>query len=104
MQHNPSEIYSSRANEFKQQETIAAAKASRVSWLRVFLFVAVVAAAYHFFNTGNNVLGALAIVVGYMLFIVVMRWHTRLEYQRQHLMLLHELNLEELDRLKGNIS
>jgi DNA mismatch repair ATPase MutS len=104
MQHNPSEIYSLRATAFKQQETIAAGKASRVSWLRVFLFVAGVAAAYHFFSIGNTMLGALATVVGYILFVVVMRWHTRLEYQRQHLSLLHELNLEELDRLKGNIS
>ncbi|MBC5774041.1 DNA mismatch repair protein MutS [Pontibacter sp. KCTC 32443] len=104
MQHNPTEIYTSRATTFKQQEQLAAGKASRVSWLRVFIFVAGVAAAYHFFNTGNSVWGALTIGIGYTLFILVMRWHTRLEYQRQHLKLLHELNLEELDRLKGNIS
>lgn len=103
-QHNPSGIYTSRAAAFLEQQTIAARKAMRVSWLRVFVFVAGAVAAYHFFNTGNNGPGALAIGAGYILFILVMRWHSRLEYLRQHYRLLHELNLEELDRLKGNIS
>ncbi|MEJ8758021.1 DNA mismatch repair protein MutS [Pontibacter sp. H259] len=104
MQHTPTAVYTSRAETFKQQEQTAASKATRVSWLRVFIFVAVVGAAYYLFSTGNNLFGALAIGLGYILFILVMRWHTRLEYQRQHLRLLHELNLEEQDRLKGNIS
>lgn len=102
--HQPTEIYTSRAADFKQQEQTAAGKATRVSWLRVGVFVAVVAAAYFFFNSGNNLAGALTIVAGYMLFILVMRWHGRLEYQRKQYSLLHELNQEELGRLKGNLN
>lgn len=38
-----------------------------------------------------------------MLFIVVMRWHSRLNYTYTHFKLLRELNLEELDRLQGKL-
>lgn len=102
--HQPTDIFTSRAEEFKQQEQIAAGKALRVSWLRVLVFVVFAGAAFYFFRADENALGALSIVVGYVVFIATMRWHGRLDYLHQHYRLLHHLNQEELQRLKGNIS
>ena len=104
MQQDITDFFTSRVADFQRQEQRVSSSATRVSWLRVLVFLAGVAAAYYFFNSGQHAAGAVTIVVGYVVFVLVMRWHTRLEYSRKNYELLLHLNLEELERLKGNIS
>ncbi len=103
-QQYPSEFFTASAEKYKAQEQAAARKVLRVSWLRVLVFVAVAGLAYYFFRFSDGLYGALTIAIGYVLFLGVMRWHSRLEYLRKQYQLLHELNLEEQDRLQGNLS
>ncbi|WP_114778315.1 MutS-related protein [Botryobacter ruber] len=99
-----------KTEEFKQraagiavQEKQAASKSRLVSWLRVAVFLAGVATAWYFFRTDNNVAGGVAVLLFYGLFILVMRWHARLDYIYQQLRLLRKLNLEEAERLQGKL-
>lgn len=99
-----------RENEFKQlaaayavQEQKAAGKSRSVSWLRVLVFLAGAVAAWLFFRAGNTGAGILSIVGFYILFVLTMRWHSRLDYRYKQLQLLSKLNQQEVDRLHGKL-
>ena len=99
-----------REDEFKQRaatyavlEKQAAGKSRTVSWLRVVVFVAGAITAWLFFRDGNTSAGTISIVGFYILFVLVMRWHSRLDYRYKQLQLLGKLNLQEIDRLHGKL-
>ena len=92
-----------RATAYAEQEKQAAARSRTVSWLRVLVFVLGAAAAWYFFKADNNTAGAVTILVFYILFVLVMRWHSRLDYRYKQLQLLHQLNLQEIERLHGRL-
>ncbi|MCX2738547.1 MutS-related protein [Pontibacter anaerobius] len=104
MSESRENLYLGRASAFAEQEKKAASTSSAVSWLRVGVFVAGVGLAYHFFNTGNNTAGALTILVFYALFVVVMRWHSSLNFRYQQLRLLRLINEQEVERLQGKLN
>ncbi|MHA6246652.1 MutS-related protein [Pontibacter sp. CAU 1760] len=97
-------FYKSRAEGFGKQEKQAASKSGLVSWLRVGVFVAGVALAYYFFSQGLITAGLAAILVFYLLFLVVLRWHSRLDFNYQQLLLLRQVNEQEADRLQGKLN
>ncbi|WP_347159630.1 MutS-related protein [Pontibacter chitinilyticus] len=97
------QFYQQRAAQFAEQEKGAASRSSTVSWLRVLVFLAGAALAYYCFRSGQNALGGLAILVFYILFLVVLRWHQRLDFKHQQLVLLQQFNLQEVDRLHGRL-
>ncbi|WP_266204046.1 MutS family DNA mismatch repair protein [Pontibacter kalidii] len=104
MSENRESLYLDRASAFAGQEKKAAATSSAVSWLRVGVFVAGAVLAYLLFKSGNNNAGALAILGFYSLFILVMRWHSRLNFRYQQLRLLRQVNEQEVERLQGKLS
>ncbi|GAB3198761.1 DNA mismatch repair ATPase MutS [Pontibacter aydingkolensis] len=103
MNTNREEFYRQRSETLADQEKRAATKSRWVSWLRVAVFLAGAGTAYYFFSTDNHTFGAIAILVFYILFILVMRWHSRLEFIHQQLVLLRKINEEEIDRLHGRL-
>ncbi|MBF9253341.1 DNA mismatch repair protein MutS [Pontibacter sp. 172403-2] len=74
-----------------------------VSWGRVLVFLVGAVLAYYFFSSGNMALGVVAILVFYGLFLVVLKWHQRLDFNYQQLVLLRQFNLQETDRLHGRL-
>ena len=103
MSNNREDIYKQRVTELANKVKQAASKSRWVSWLRVLVFVAGAGLAYHFFNTDNPEAGAVTILAFYTLFILVMRWHSRLEFEYKQLVLLRQVNEEEIARLHGKI-
>ncbi|WP_245756218.1 MutS-related protein [Pontibacter chinhatensis] len=103
MSESRERLYLERASAFSDQEKKAASTSSAVSWLRVGVFVAGVAVAYYFFRAGNTTAGTLAILGFYALFILVMRWHSRLNFRHQQLRLLRQVNEQEVERLQGKL-
>ncbi|MFT2007414.1 MutS-related protein [Pontibacter sp. 13R65] len=97
------EYFTERAKSLEEQERKAASKLGLVSWLRVAVFVAGALLAWYFFSADQNTAGAISLVVAYVLFVVVLRWHTRLDYTYKQYMLLRQLNEEEAERLGGNL-
>ncbi|MFD3000279.1 DNA mismatch repair protein MutS [Pontibacter toksunensis] len=97
------ELYTSRARAFAAEEEKAASKSTLVSWLRVAVFLAGVALAWYFFSNNNMAEGAITVLLFYALFIVVLRWHSRLDFKHQQLMLLRRVNEQEVERLQGKL-
>nr|WP_255749862.1 DNA mismatch repair protein MutS [Pontibacter liquoris] len=85
------------------QEKSAGTRSSVVSWLRVGVFLTGAWLAYYFFNAGSYTWGTAAIGIFYLLFLVVMRWHSRLDFDYQQLVLLRQYNLQERERLEGRL-
>ncbi|PTX15141.1 MutS-like protein [Pontibacter mucosus] len=96
-------LYLERASAFAEQENKAASTSSAVSWLRVGVFVAGAVLAYFLFKADNTTGGTLAILGFYALFILVMRWHSRLNFRHQQLRLLRQVNEQEVERLQGKL-
>ncbi|TPE44771.1 MutS-related protein [Pontibacter mangrovi] len=103
MSESRESLYLGRASAFAGQEKKAASTSSAVSWLRVAVFVAGAALAYYFFKSDNHTAGALAILGFYLLFVLVMRWHSRLNFRYQQLRLLRQVNEQEVERLQGKL-
>ena len=103
MSKDREQLYRQRAETLAEQEKKAATKSRWVSWLRVAVFLAGAGTAYHFFSTDNQEAGAVAILVFYTLFILVIRWHSKLEFIHQQFLLLRKVNEEEIDRLQGKL-
>ncbi|RAU83820.1 MutS-related protein [Pontibacter arcticus] len=104
MSESRKQLFTDRALQFGQQEKKASGKSSTVSWLRLGVFMAGVAVAYHFFNSGQNAYGILSILGFYILFTVVLRWHARLDFKYKQLQLTRKLNEEENARLQGKLT
>ncbi|MDX5421786.1 MAG: DNA mismatch repair protein MutS [Hymenobacteraceae bacterium] len=103
MSESREQLYRKRAEAFAVEESAASKKSQWVSWLRVVVFLAGAALAYHFFSTDNETAGAITVVVFYLLFVVVLRWHSRLNFKYQQLLLLRQVNEAEVDRLSGRL-
>ncbi|MBD1398262.1 DNA mismatch repair protein MutS [Pontibacter sp. JH31] len=101
--HNREEEFKQRAADYAEQEKQAAGKSRTVSWLRVVVFVAGAGVAWYFFNASNISGGIVSIFGFYILFLLVMRWHSRLDYRYKQLQLLGKLNLQEIERLHGRL-
>ncbi|SIQ55905.1 MutS-related protein [Pontibacter lucknowensis] len=101
--NNRENEFKQRASAYAEQEQKAAGKSKTVSWLRVVVFVAGAITAWLFFRDGNTSAGIISIVGFYILFVLVMRWHSQLDYRYKQLQLLGKLNLQEIDRLQGKL-
>jgi hypothetical protein len=91
------------ATGYAEQEKQAVSRSRTVSWLRVIVFVIGALVAWYFFNAGNTSAGFISIVGFYIVFVLVMRWHSKLDYRYKQLQLLHQLNLQEIERLHGRL-
>lgn len=103
MSEKREEFYISRASAFAEQEKRAASKSQQVSWLRVGVFLGSVALAWYLFSHDNLLVGAIAVLLCYVLFVVVLRWHSRLDFKYQQLALLRRVNEQEVERLQGKL-
>lgn len=97
------EEFKQRATAYAAQEQKAASESRTVSWLRVVVFLAGAVTAWLFFRDGNYSAGALSIVGFYILFVLVMRWHSKLDYRYKQLQFLSQLNQQEIERLHGRL-
>ncbi|GAB3540738.1 MutS family DNA mismatch repair protein [Pontibacter brevis] len=97
------ELYTSRAKVLAGEEKDAASKSSLVSWLRVAVFVVGVAVAWYFFSNYQMAEGAITVLLFYALFVIVLRWHSRLDFRHQQLVLLRRINEQEVERLQGKL-
>ncbi|WP_161890042.1 MutS-related protein [Pontibacter russatus] len=104
MSEKREDLYVSRARAFAEKEKRAASKSGLVSWLRVGVFLGGVATAWYFFSQGNQLAGGVAVLLCYTLFVVVLRWHSRLDFKYRQLLLLRRVNEQEVERLQGRLS
>jgi len=100
---NREQIYTARAEAFAVKEKAAAIKSRWVSWLRVAVFLTGAVLTYYFFANNSLEAGFLSLLAAYGVFVVVLRWHSRLNFAYRQLALLRQVNEQACDRLQGRL-
>lgn len=103
MSPNPAAVFQSRSLHFAADKKRYRQKARRLAWLRLSIFISGLALAVYLFNQNQNVYGFAAVAVFYVVFLGVLKVHTRMLYAQRHHGFLEKVNLEELDRLSGKL-
>ncbi|GAB2770205.1 MutS family DNA mismatch repair protein [Hymenobacter latericoloratus] len=89
--------YTGRENYFAGRHRV-------VALVRLLVFGGAAAGAWALFSQGQIAAGFGVIGVAYLVFLGLVRWHTRVGYQREHQRLLAQLNQDELTRLEGQLA
>ncbi|GAA4376879.1 MutS-related protein [Hymenobacter koreensis] len=95
---------------FTDNQATHTAEANRISgrhaavgWLRVAVFLAGAAGTWWLFRADQPAAAFACLVVSYIVFLLVMRWHSRISYRLRHQQLLALINQEELQRQAGSL-
>jgi hypothetical protein len=99
----PEEIFSQRSQAFAQEEARFKSKANSMGWLRLTIFLVGAAACGYLFYTNQNGLGFGVLLLAYILFLIALKKHTKLQYAQKHNHFLKKINTDETERLKGNL-
>ncbi|WP_262383968.1 MutS-related protein [Hymenobacter lutimineralis] len=101
---SPAELFAANLPEHARQEQHYASRHQAVAWLRVAVFVVGALGTYVLLKDYQWLAGFGVLLAAYLVFVLVLRWHSRLGYQRTHYQLLGRINQEELDRLAGKLT
>lgn len=100
----PADVFTDNLAAHATQAQYYGRRHQLVAWVRVVVFAAGALGGYYFFSKDQNLAGLGFVVVLYILFLLVMRWHSRLGYRYHHYRLLGVINQEELARLGGKLT
>ena len=100
----PESTFKKRQHDFASLENTFRRKANQVSLVRLIIFLIGAALAGWFFYSGENALGFITVLVFYFAFALLIRLHSRLQYQQEHNRILSLINAEEISRLQGKLS
>ncbi len=96
------EIYQQRKETYASEARRWHQKFSQVSWLRLVVFLTGIALGWLTYQISENGLITAGVSLFFLiLFFVILRWHNRIEYQRNHRRFLSQINHEEVLRLQG---
>ncbi|WP_188547332.1 MutS-related protein [Hymenobacter qilianensis] len=100
----PADVFTDNLAAHAKQEQYYGRRHQAVAWVRVVVFGAGALGGYYLFSNGNNLAGLAYVLALYVVFVLVMRWHSRLGYHYNHYRLLGVINQEELARLGGKLT
>ncbi|RYU84314.1 MutS-related protein [Hymenobacter persicinus] len=100
----PADVFTENLTVHTDQEKHFAGRHQLGGWLRVLLFGLGAAGAWGLFTNGQIGAGIGFLAAVWLAFWLLVRWHSRMHYQREHHRLLAQLNQEELRRLSGQLS
>ncbi len=99
------EIYQLRKQNYTTEAQLWHQKFNQVAWLRVVLFlVGLLAAWLTYRSSESGALAAVVFILFLILFFATLQWHNRIEYRRNHLRFLSQINQEEVLRLQGKFA
>jgi hypothetical protein len=101
---SPAPVFQKRIADFEQQEKYYHIRYQWLSWCRTILFLTGVGLSLYFFLQGRNGLGFLVLLLLYVLFMLVLRVHTRVGYSRDHFRFLRQINEQEIRRSAGHLT
>ncbi|TGE22517.1 DNA mismatch repair protein MutS [Hymenobacter aquaticus] len=100
----PAELFTENLAAHTVQERHYATRHRAVAWVRVAAFGASIAAVWWLFSRGELPAVFAVAALAYVVFLLLVRWHSAVGYQREHYRLLAQLNQDELARLAGQLS
>ncbi|MDJ1483376.1 DNA mismatch repair protein MutS [Cytophagaceae bacterium YF14B1] len=96
------EIYQQRKENYASEARQWHKKFNQVSWLRVVVFLAGVGLTWFVYQLSESGLIATGVALfSIVAFFTTLKWHNRIEYQRNHFRYLSQINNEEWLRLEG---
>jgi len=99
----PAEVFGENVTTHAAREAYFAGRHRVVAWVRVAAF-AVAGVGVYYFLSAEMLVQALAVLFGlYLVFLILVRWHDKVGYQREQHRLLAQLNRDELARLDGKL-
>ncbi|WP_084548792.1 MutS-related protein [Hymenobacter psychrotolerans] len=101
---SPAEVFAENLTTHTAREKHFAGRHQLGGWLRVLLFGGGAAGAWWLFSRGLVLPGLGFVAAVWLAFMVLVRWHGRMSYQREHHRLLARLNQDEQDRLAGRLT
>ncbi|UOQ72425.1 MutS-related protein [Hymenobacter cellulosilyticus] len=100
----PAELFSENLAAHTAQEQHYAGRHRVVAWVRLAAFGVSIAAVWWLFSRGQLPAAFGVVALAYVVFLLLVRWHNAVGYQREHYRLLAQLNQEELARLEGKLN
>ncbi|WP_188556098.1 MutS-related protein [Hymenobacter glacieicola] len=100
----PAELFQENLTHYTERETYFAGRHRLVALVRLLVFGGAAAGVWRLFSQGEVAAGFVVILVAYLVFLGLVRWHNTVGYQREHQRLLAQLNRDELARLAGQLS
>ena len=98
------QFFQDRVIENKELHKKFQKSASQIASVRVAIFVLSIAAFVYFVNLRELTIALLILFAFLILFILLVKKHNRLKFQRDQYKYLVEINVEELARLDGDIT
>jgi len=100
----PADVFTENLTTHTEREASFASRHQLGGWLRVLLFAGGAGGAWALFSRAYWLPGVAFVAAIWLLFWLLVRWHSRMHYQREHHRLLARLNQDELDRLAGKLT
>ncbi|WP_400193539.1 DNA mismatch repair protein MutS [Hymenobacter sp. B81] len=100
----PHDLFTDNLASHAAEARRIAGRHSAVGWLRIAVFLVGAGGAWWLFRHQPPLAGWAWLLVFYVAFLVIMRWHGRIGYRLLHQQLLGRINQEELTRLGGTIN
>ncbi|GAA4012413.1 MutS family DNA mismatch repair protein [Hymenobacter fastidiosus] len=100
----PADVFTENQTTHTEREMYFAGRHQLGGWLRVLLFALGAGGAWGLFSRAYVGPGIGFLLAIWLAFWVLVRWHGRMHYQREHHRLLARLNQDELDRLAGKLT
>ena len=100
----PSALYQQRQAKFTQIQKQYQRKFNSLSWLRVFIFLLGVLSTCFLYQFNQSAAAGLSAISFLIAFIVSLKKHNQVEYQRDHSRFLADINADELARLQNEFN
>lgn len=98
------EFFENNISKFKQEDSRLSGLFNRISTIRIGTFVAALILAIYFADVPNAKALGLVVLIFLSSFVILVKWHNRVKYKRNHVRFLKQINEEEIARLIGDLS
>jgi hypothetical protein len=98
------EFFDNNVSKFQAEDDRLSGLFNRISTIRIATFVVALIMAVYFADVPNATALGLVVLIFLISFVVLVKWHNRVKYERNHARFLRQINEQELARLRGDLS
>jgi len=91
-------------DQFQKQDTRLSSLFNQISTIRIVTFVIALIVAIYAADIPNAKLLGVVVLLFLVSFVILIKWHNRVRYERNHARFMKQINDDETKRLKGDLS
>ncbi|MDH5475291.1 MAG: DNA mismatch repair protein MutS [Cyclobacteriaceae bacterium] len=96
--------FDKNSNKNQKEDERLSVVYNRISILRIASFLLALMAVIYFADIRNGSAVFITIFLFLINFVLLIKWHNRIKYARNHVRFLKQINQDEISRLKGDLS